>query len=295
MMGKCLMCCVLLLWTVAAVWSVPAAPGNDTGPACDVLEAYQIVDCYLIEDSSLDVLADALELTSNWTDLSMLVSFSNVADFPDDVFEGVDMSSLSFETNSTMDGFPGGLLRSVTPALVRLQFSLVGGIQAIAEADFQDLPFAPRLEVLVLQLQELSTIDGAAFRPLTALEELTVTETSVTALPADLLAGLVNLQELTLTGNPIAALPNNFFAQQANLKIAWLGQNELQSLEDGALDGLADIQMLSVAGNPFNCNCSLQWFKDWLTERELLDASGAACEYPYPGTFSEIDFCGNSR
>jgi len=64
-------------------------------------------------------------------------------------------------------------------------------------------------------------------------------------------------------------------------------------LEEGtfSVQDQPSLTQVMLEENPFYCNCSLQWLKDYLVSIDFLDNSGAACVYPYIGLFYEIDFC----
>jgi len=291
-----------IFWIFPVFWRVIACrskfhnfhtiePNITIGPSCDILGEYNIIGCYLLDDSSADVLANSLENASNWQEISLLLAFNQLETFPPEVFENAQISTLSFSLNCTLEGIPTEILQHVTSPLQNLEFVNVLDLSQVTGTDFQNLEFSSSLESLVLQAEELLEIEDLAFQNFGNLKELTVTGTSILQIAPNLLGGLTKLEEVTLTYNPITTIPANFFLSQSQLKNVWLGQNQLQSLEEGSLDGLDSIRMLDVAGNPFYCNCSLEWFKDWLSARDLLDASGAACAYPVSDTFANVVFC----
>ena len=67
--------------------------------------------------------------------------------------------------------------------------------------------------------------------------------------------GLNNLQSLSLYGNLISCVT------------------------PGAFDELTSMTSLNLISNPFNCNCHMAWFADWLRRRSLTN-SGPRCVKP---------------
>ena len=67
--------------------------------------------------------------------------------------------------------------------------------------------------------------------------------------------GLNNLQSLSLYGNLISCVT------------------------PGAFDELTSMTSLNLISNPFNCNCHMAWFADWLRRRGLTN-SGPRCVKP---------------
>lgn len=47
----------------------------------------------------------------------------------------------------------------------------------------------------------------------------------------------------------------------------------------GSFEHLASLTQLNLASNPFNCNCHLAWFSDWLRKKSLT-GTPSRCAFP---------------
>lgn len=235
--------------TLAAMLQCSPHVSNSTNEAsCDVLQEYNLLTCYMIDDLSIDVVFDALQDTINWTEVALAITWSDVDAFPTEIFQNATLTKLIFSFNATMDNVPNKILKEILSPLKYLEFTNVNGIISISSADFEQLPFRTDLQELILQIPGLRNIEGSSFQQLTQLKALTVTNSQIQYLPNDILHGLSSLEELTITYSPITTIPNNFFIEQSHVKNVWLGQNKIEFIEEGTLDGLDNVQMLSVPG-----------------------------------------------
>ena len=69
----------------------------------------------------------------------------------------------------------------------------------------------------------------------------------LSALPADLLAGLASLTSFTARSSSIANIPSGFFAGRHTLTSIQIDDNALTTLPDGVFGGLAQLDTLEVA------------------------------------------------
>jgi hypothetical protein len=55
-----------------------------------------------------------------------------------------------------------------------------------------------------------------------------------------------------------------------------LFSNRISCVSPGAFDSLVSIQTLNLMANPFNCNCHMGWFGEWLRQSGLGGAKGVS-------------------
>ena len=66
------------------------------------------------------------------------------------------------------------------------------------------------------------------------------------------------------------------FRGLSNLQSLSLYGNLVTCVTPGAFDELSSLTSLNLISNPFNCNCHMAWFADWLRRRGLTN-SGPRC------------------
>ena len=82
-----------------------------------------------------------------------------------------------------------------------------------------------------------------------------------------------------LSENEISAVNRAMFRGLNNLKSLSLYGNLISCVTPGAFDELGSLTSLNLISNPFNCNCHMAWFADWLRRKDLT-ASGPRCTKP---------------
>lgn len=129
-------------------------------------------------------------------------------------------------------------------------------------------PSLEHLEVLTLGQNNFSSIGPKAFAGLARLKQLEINDASqLTGVDADALVANRELIQLHLTNcKRLASLPEGFLSRSVNLRRLVLRDNGLTSLSDKMWGGSGpgQFQLIDLGGNPFHCDCRLQWLRDYL-------------------------------
>nr|AIO08102.1 variable lymphocyte receptor C [Petromyzon marinus]AIO08254.1 variable lymphocyte receptor C [Petromyzon marinus] len=103
---------------------------------------------------------------------------------------------------------------------------------------------------LELDYNQLASIDEKAFRGLSNLTYLTITNNpQLQSLPVGVFDQLKNLNELRLDSNKLQSLPVGVFDQLKNLNELRLSSNQLKSLPSGVFDSLTKLTRLDLNTN----------------------------------------------
>ncbi|EDW13233.1 uncharacterized protein LOC6577859 [Drosophila mojavensis] len=128
----------------------------------------------------------------------------------------------------------------------------------------------------------------------------------LTQLPATLFGNVRNLRELLLADNSLTKLPPQI-ASLSRLQRLSVRGNRLGSLPEG-LKELNHLHYLNILGNEYQCDCSMYWLSNWLTNattslrRATPNASrgldsyehidnqidALKCQYGYPGDMLRV-------
>ncbi|XP_037915556.1 protein slit isoform X1 [Hermetia illucens] len=127
---------------------------------------------------------------------------------------------------------------------------------------------------LLLNDNELGRIksDGL-FGRLPNLIKLDLRRNHITGIEPNAFEGASKIQDLLLSENKIQEVHNKMFLGLHHLKSLSLYDNSISCVMPGSFDFLTVLHTLNLAANPFNCNCHLAWFSDWLRKRSLLGPS----------------------
>ncbi|KAM7046000.1 nyctalopin [Molossus nigricans] len=179
-------------------------------------------------------------------------------------------------------------------------------IEAVAASSLQGLR---RLRSLSLQANRVRTVHAGAFRDCGALEHLLLNDNLLAELPADAFRGLRRLHTLNLGGNALGRVARTWFASLAELELLYLDRNSIAFVEEGAFQNLSGLLALHLNGNqltvltwaafqpgfflgrlflfrnPWRCDCSLEWLRDW------MESSGHVADVPCasPGSVAGLD------
>lgn len=252
------------------------------------------VQCYGITNETLwEVTAVLTRIKIKFPTYVISVDCSNSvgADIPDTIFEGykivrLKMSNVGFST------LPYGLLSTLGEHIIGLDFS-GNRIDSVDFEQLNRLPFTANLRDLQLHDNQIQELPADAFAQLAKLQILHLQNNRIEELVDNVFRGLTNLTDLYLFENHIGAVGAEAFAVMPKLKLLTIDLNRIQFLEEGTLsvENHASLKEIALEGNPFHCNCSLQWFKDYLQSINYLVSSGATCVYPRIEPFAAIDFC----
>ncbi|KAM7348511.1 kekkon 4 isoform 1-T11 [Cochliomyia hominivorax] len=159
------------------------------------------------------------------------------------------------------------------------------------------------LHKLYIRNSTLQHIDPRSFTQLEILIELDLSNNMLHTLQANLFARLVKVRAIILNGNQLVSLGDGIFQNLKYLhkielkdnrlvKIAtqvfvnvpllsqiYLNNNRLSFLRKESFESVKRLTALSLDGNPWNCTCELQIFRDFVLRRNLYTPP-TACYYP---------------
>lgn len=159
------------------------------------------------------------------------------------------------------------------------------------------------LHKLYIRNSTLQHIDPRSFTQLEILIELDLSNNMLRVLQANLFARLVKVRAIILNGNQLESLGDGIFQNLKYLhkvelkdnrlvKIAtqvfvnvpllsqiYLNNNRLSFLRKESFESVKRLTALSLDGNPWNCTCELQIFRDFVLRRNLYTPP-TACYYP---------------
>ncbi|XP_016396944.1 matrix-remodeling-associated protein 5-like [Sinocyclocheilus rhinocerous] len=163
------------------------------------------------------------------------------------------------------------------------------------------------LQILKLSYNKLKRVDPSLFEGLTSLVRLHLDHNLIDFIEPFSFTGLTSLKLLQLEGNRLQDLHSHTFITVSVLGTFWssglrhlhLADNQLEYLLSGTLQHLDRLEVLSLHGNPWACDCHLHWLLEWdknhegvikcKKDRESGNADNcAACASPKPLNNSQI-------
>lgn len=162
---------------------------------------------------------------------------------------------------------------------------------------------------------KIGQIDNRAFRGLTNLIELDLSNNLLTVVPSLAFENTPFLRYLSLSYNPIQKVESNSFEKLTGIVKIDLSNCELQTISSNAFDSLMSLEWLKLNGNkltelhpktlnalislhgidlhdnPWLCDCNLRPTKEWLIHNNTPHSITPICERPERlsgRTFTEI-------
>jgi hypothetical protein len=111
------------------------------------------------------------------------------------------------------------------------------------------------------------------FGHLSNMEALYIGGSSLQQITTATFARFPRLQNLELYSNKISEIPEGTFQNNPALARILLNQNKITtiSLKTFSENVRSHVSWLDLSGNPFQCDCKLRWFSDWLrTNRSVF-------------------------
>ncbi|XP_054263688.1 leucine-rich repeat-containing protein 24-like [Macrosteles quadrilineatus] len=159
------------------------------------------------------------------------------------------------------------------------------------------------LQKIYLPRCRISQIDDRAFRGLTNLVELDLSFNYITSVPTETFLDYPALMRLTLNNNPIRYLKSASFQPLKFLSTLEMTDCQMEVIEDDAFNGLESLEWLkldknrimnirgsnilpeklngiSLQNNPWQCDCRLVDFRDWMVRYRVPQTVEPKCNSP---------------
>lgn len=159
------------------------------------------------------------------------------------------------------------------------------------------------LQKIYLARNQLSRIHDRAFRGLSNLVELDLSDNVLPAIPSETFSDYTSLMRLILNGNAIRELKSNAFRYLSFLTTLELSNCQLSTIEDEAFLGLDNLEWLkldgnlistlqgnhilpqslhgiNMQGNRWQCDCNLIDLHAWLSNFNVPQIEDPKCVYP---------------
>lgn len=281
----------------------------------------QALVCTHIDISHLDqVKAELSKVSKEYPSFGVAFDNCELEGFPEDLLRDFNVTTFGYVSSAsqrTSNSF------SYLNLLLRLNsevthvYLVAASIGRDAVEKFKDFQFKSTLRHLDLRYNVLDVLPSDLDQ-FPQLEEVNLMGNKIRRLAAHSFTGLENLKIVNLSRNAIAemdeeafyelpllthldlsfgnftVLPKRPFVKLEKLQSLSLRYNKFTGLDEGVFndEDLPSITDVNLKGVPFICDCELQWLKQWLTDHNLLEKSGATCIIPkIMAKFADIDFC----
>lgn len=202
-----------------------------------------------------------------YTPTEVHCTFRYLASIPDGI--PVHVERINFGYNSLVR-----LTERDFSGLSKLELLMLhsNGIRGIAAKTFLDLH---ALQVLKMSYNKIQKLEKDTFQGLWSLTRLHMDHNNIEFINPEVFHGLTFLRLVHLEGNQLTKLHPDTFVSMSFLRIfkvsfikyLYLSDNFLTTLPYEMISYMADLESLYLHGNPWSCDCHLQWLSDWIQEK----------------------------
>ena len=132
---------------------------------------------------------------------------------------------------------------------------------------------------LDLSNNNISVLEPKTFTGCRRLQTLSLSHNILTELPAFAFPTLQHLKTIDLSHNRLVSIHKQAFGNLGNsVESIYIHDNRLKTLREQVFIMLNNLKSLQLHSNPWNCDCRLKHFRDWVVEKGL---------YTYPTSCGE--------
>ncbi|XP_002119226.2 leucine-rich repeat transmembrane protein FLRT2 [Ciona intestinalis] len=233
----------------------------------------------------------ALRGLSNLRELHLDSNNITIEGLSEDAFSpAVNLQELIFTQNS-LTHVPSGLPRSL--------ISLRVANNRISDVTAASLSSLSKLIVLDFSNNELNdaSFEDGSLKQLENLRTIDLSDNHITNIPTQLPGNITNLilsrnkiQYIFAAKSEPGEIPIRGDLQSfPRLKKLDLSSNQLHSVEKGAFTNLPSAISVELHGNPWRCDCNLQYLKRWMTyTTSVVRSSEGNTRCATPAVFSDV-------
>ncbi|XP_048397009.2 nyctalopin isoform X1 [Stegostoma tigrinum] len=216
------------------------------------------------------------------------LSNCNLFNIPDRIFIAVPALQELAMWQNNFRRIPAAVRGTETLRLLYLERNR---IEAVAYNSLQGLS---HLKYLNLQDNQIAVIHHKGFKHCVELEYLYLNDNLLRNLPEFAFQELTLLKMLNLGGNVLVNVSRTWFSQLVELEVLYLDRNAISYIEEGAFENLTSLISLHlnsnkltslplsvfqpvyflgrlyVFRNPWDCDCRVEWLKDWMESYGLV-------------------------
>lgn len=135
---------------------------------------------------------------------------------------------------------------------------------------------------LDLSQNQLYEVPANLFQNLISLKKLDLSENRITTLPGTVFKGLFGVKAIHLQKNNLSSLEEDLLKDQHDMEQLYLSMNRLQRVPHGFFDNLDFQCLVQLHGNPWRCDCGIQYLSDWIRNnlRNVEDMTQVYCQAP---------------